>query len=59
MKPQQRTAVITDAESCLGKALVRTLLDEHYNVIGIFSSDEHMQSFCRNWIIKPHFTRDR
>lgn len=55
MKPQQRTAVITDAESCLGKALVRTLLDEHYNVIGIFSSDEHMQSFLQELDNKTAF----
>ena len=55
MKPQQRTAIITDAESCLGKALVRTLLDEHYNVIGIFSSEENKQNFLQELDNKTAF----
>lgn len=55
MKPQQRTAIITDAESCLGKALVRTLLDDDYNVIGIFSSDENKQHFLQELDNKTAF----
>lgn len=47
MNPQQRTAVITDAEGCLGKQLTRTLLDEHYRVIGIFSNEQAMQAFMQ------------
>ncbi|WP_413496186.1 SDR family NAD(P)-dependent oxidoreductase [Morganella psychrotolerans] len=55
MNPQQRTAVITDAETCLGKQLTRTLLDEHYRVIGIFSNEQAMQDFMQGPDNKPSF----
>lgn len=57
MNPQQRTAVITDAESCLGKQLTRTLLDEHYRVIGVFSNEQAMQTFMQGPDNKPSFYR--